>query len=151
MFVNLFEIKDNCLMKILITSFTVLISAVLSAQTQGLSPKVQDAFSAEQRAAMTPAELDYLSFVSDNACLIESNPEKAVGLPDACALYGLGENITAHTFNVLVSGIQLEPTEHQYFRLGDTGRTLFIYSGQRMQVLHQRDLARRKNLERNTR
>ncbi len=132
-------------MKTVITSFTILLSAVLSAQTQGLSPKVHDAFSAEQRAAMTAAELDYFSFVADNACLIESNPEKAAGLPDACALYGLGENISAQTFNVLVSGIQLHPTEHQYFRLGDTGRTLFIYSGQRMRVLHQRDLAGRKN------
>ncbi|MBL7944288.1 MAG: hypothetical protein JNM00_16085 [Flavobacteriales bacterium] len=115
------------------------------AQQTEPSAKVKAAFTGEQISAMSDNELQFLNFVADNACIIEYNPEKAAGLPDACTTFAnISADADAHTMNLLLTGIQLSADQHQYYRLGDTGKTLFVYSKSRLQVMFQRDLATRK-------
>jgi hypothetical protein len=133
-------------MKYLTALFSVLLGLGLVAQQTEPVAKVKAAFTGEQIFAMSDNELQFLNFVADNACIIEYNPEKAAGLPDACTTFAnINADSDVHSLNILMTGIQLSADQHQYYRLGDTGKTLFVYSKSRLQVMYQRDLATKKS------
>ncbi|MDZ4824808.1 MAG: hypothetical protein SH856_15225 [Flavobacteriales bacterium] len=133
-------------MKKFLTVLCVLVAMNAIAQNVQPTSKVKAAFTTEQLATIPDQEIEFLNFAADNACMITMNPEKAGGLEDFLAAHPeVPSSVTAQTFNPLASGVQFHKTENQYFRIGDTGKTLFIYSKDKLDVLFERHKANLKH------
>lgn len=128
--------------KILLMASAVCCCIILSAQTGAPSPKVLGGFSAQQIAAMSPEQVDWYNFLADNMCLVNKNPQKSENLTDLNGLIDPGVAPAAVTnsagFNPFLYNIEPEHSENQYFRVGNTGYTVFVYSHEKLEELYER-------------
>ena len=131
---------------IIIASF-LLISSVAISQTA--SDKVQEAFSAEKITELqenNPEKLEYWNFYADKVFVFNPNAKSADSFDDISTLEPkyedvpvlTAENFDAETFNPLLYNIELKDKELQYFKVGNSGSVLMIYSNMRFDVLFER-------------
>lgn len=93
---------------------------------------------------LTTDEVLWLNFLAENMAVVQLAPEKAIGLSDFSTItrkdgaVNDAAVIDENTFNPLQYNIEILPATNQYFRLGDTGKVLMIYSKERLDVLFAR-------------
>jgi hypothetical protein len=126
----------------------VIMSLFVLCSTLGWSQEVSSAV----KSAMKPTELKglssdevlWLNFLAENMAVIQMAPEKSAGLVDFSTISrkdGSLNDVTAidvATFNPLQYNLEILPATNQYFRLGDTGQVMMIYSKERLDVLFAR-------------
>ena len=126
----------------------LLISICTSVICQVVQPsaKIKAAFTKKEISTMNSAEIEFLNFALENGFIITENQEKAFGLPDLLTSYPKSKDqLDSGNFNPLSCGLNFLQTENQYFRIGETGKTLFVYSKERLEVLYQRNKANQQN------
>jgi hypothetical protein len=127
---------------IVIMSLFVLCTSL--SWSQEASSAVKSAMKPSQLKGLSSDEVLWLNFLAENMAVIQVAPEKAVGLVDFSTITrkdGAANNsaeIDASGFNPLQYNIEILPTSNQYFRLGDSGKVLMVYSKERLDVLFAR-------------
>jgi len=127
---------------ILITSLFVLCSGLVWSQEA--SSSVKAAMKPAELKGLTTDEVLWLNFLAENMAVVQLAPEKAIGLSDFSTItrkdgaVNDAAVIDENTFNPLQYNIEILPATNQYFRLGDTGKVLMIYSKERLDVLFAR-------------
>lgn len=112
--------------------------------SQEASSAVKSAMKPNQLKGLLSDEVLWLNFLAENMAVIQVAPEKAAGLTDFSTITrkdGAANNsseIDAADFNPLQYNIEILPTTNQYFRLGDSGKVLMVYSKERLDVLFAR-------------
>lgn len=127
---------------ILILSLFVLYSTL--GWSQELSSAVKSAMKPTEIKGLSSDEVLWLNFLVENMAVIQVAPEKSTGLVDFSTISRKDGNandvttIDAATFNPLQYNLEILPSANQYFRLGDTGKVLMVYSKERLDVLFAR-------------
>lgn len=127
---------------ILIMSLFVLSSTL--SWSQEVSSAVKSAMKPTELKGLSSDEVLWLNFLAENMAVIQLAPEKSVGLVDFSTISrkdGSLNDVTTidvATFNPLQYNLEILPTTNQYFRLGDTGNVLMVYSKERLDVLFAR-------------
>lgn len=135
--------------KLFIMLAIVMISSFTMAQE--VSEKVEAAFSPEeiQELQQDPEQLEYWNFYADNVFVYNVDAKNWQDFDDISTLQPKSdntpvlttENFDPETFNPLLYDIELEDKEIQYFKIGDTGEVLMIYSHLRFDVLFDRHMS----------
>lgn len=131
---------------IIIASF-LLISSLAISQTA--SDKVQAAFSEEKITELKendPNQLEYWNFFADEVFVYNADAKNWQQFDDISTIEPKFEdvpvlsadNFDPETFNPLLYDIELKDKELQFFKLGDTGKVVMIYSNMRFDVLFER-------------
>lgn len=140
-FVPILKYKSMNMKKVLLTTFFVSLSIYFFAQMVQPSPKVLAGYGASAVSAMGDEEIKWLNFLADQMCIVNLNPEKSSGLEDINNRLDQGTPakvvVSSDEFNPFF--YHIEPQEsNQYYRFGETGYTVFVYSKQRLEVLYDR-------------
>lgn len=112
--------------------------------SQEVSSAVKSAMKPTELKGLSSDEVLWLNFLAENMAVIQLAPEKSVGLVDFSTISrkdGSLNDVTTidvATFNPLQYNLEILPTTNQYFRLGDTGNVLMVYSKERLDVLFAR-------------
>lgn len=127
---------------IVIMSLFVLSSTI--GWSQEASSAVKSAMKPTELKGLSSDEVLWLNFLAENMAVIQLAPEKSSGLIDFSTISrkdgSLNDvaTIDVATFNPLQYNLEILPTTNQYFRLGDTGKVLMVYSKERLDVLFAR-------------
>lgn len=110
---------------------------------------LDQAYTAAERNAMAASQQDYLCFVATKGYYINDMTGKDLSqYADISTLQPRdgfaavsGSNFDMNTFNLLQFQFELQEGNPLIYRIGDSGKVLFIQSEARMQMLYQRHLA----------
>lgn len=130
-------------------SFVLLSAMALTASAQTIEPSQKLTEAGISVMGKSVEEVMLMNFMANRMCVVEHNPEKAAVLADFTKGYTVmslqeAETVTSATFNPFKYGLQPLPNQHQYFRLGDTGKTLFVYSKSRVDLMYEREVLNNK-------
>lgn len=126
----------------------VLSASFLSAQEA--SSKVKQVYSEAQLAAMSSEQLQWNNFLAEELAVIQLAPEKASGLTDLTTVGRKDgqpidpSTVTVADFNPLMYNFSSDLPQNAYYRVGDTGLVIVVYSQARLEQLYARYKANSK-------
>ncbi|WP_306642317.1 hypothetical protein [Sanyastnella coralliicola] len=113
-----------------------LIISCLATQAQDVAPveKVANAFTNAELESFNAEEISWLNFVAEDSYQVSYMPGKERDLEDLLARDPEATQTNINPFKAQI----LPGSEHQYFRIGDTGYVVIFYSESRCQTLLDR-------------
>lgn len=133
--------------KYLFVAIALFSGAIAFAQS-GTNTPVSRSYSAEEIAAMGSEQAEFLNFVGSRGYMINDMTGKDLsGYPDISELKprkeGVktlnGDTFDAANFNLLDYQFELQEGTPLIYRIGSTGKALFIHSEARMNALYGRN------------
>lgn len=136
-------------MKKVLLLATFIFSGVLAYAQNNSCDYLSQAYTATELNAMDAAEKDYLCFMATKGYYINDMTGKDLsGYADISTLQPRqgfaplsGSSFDMNTFNLLQYQVELQEGNPLIYRIGNTGKVLFIQSESRMQMLYQRHQA----------
>jgi hypothetical protein len=146
--VKIFETNTIHMIKRILFLAFVLSASLVSAQEA--NSKVKQVYSEAQLAAMTSEQLQWNNFLAEELAVIQLAPEKASGLTDL-TIVGRKDGqaidpstVTITDFNPLMYNFSTVLVQNAYYRVGDTGLVIVVYSQARLEQLFARYKANSK-------